>query len=871
MRIQTSEDEISSITPMMQQYLQIKAQHKNYLLFYRMGDFYELFFEDAFIGAKELDITLTKRGKHLSQDIPMCGVPIHASEFYLNKLLKKGHSVAICEQIESPEDAKKRGYKAVVKREVVRIVTPGTIMDEMLLESKESNYLATIVKNRTNVVIALADVSVGSFSVQTIHEDALTVELARIMPREIVIPDLLAYYKPKDMQLDSFTQNITKRPDSIFDFTRCHKQLLDFFKVDFIEGMGDFSRDEIIASGALIEYLKYTQKDSVPRLHPLTHVKTKNFMQIDPATRFNLEITRSIKGDSRGLLSIIDKTITPAGGRMLSIYLASPLTNSEAINARLDKVQGFIEANQVREKIRGLLINFPDIERSLSRINANRLNIKDLFAIRGGLEIMLQVADIVHGKGMSSAIQSILKGVPTFEELLDSLKKALITDHSEVSEAKSVIRFGFDPQLDRLYDLKNNGEGRIEKLRDKYKEISGVNNLRINKNNVIGYFIEVPPSSASKIKDEIFRHKQSLGSAIRYTTDELQALEVDIVMCGTQIERLEKGILEKLYKEVMDYTEHISAVANAISFIDLFSSLAELAITRGYTRPVVDESSQFHVVGGYHPVVQEAIKNKFVPNDCSLDEKDSIWLITGPNMAGKSTFLRQNALICILAQIGSFVPAKRVHLGVVDKLFSRIGASDNISSGQSTFMVEMLETANITNNATAKSLIIMDEVGRGTSTYDGLAIAKSVVEYVHNEIGARMLFATHYHEMGTLEEKLEKLSCHTMKVLEWHGKIAFMHEVVDGRADKSYGIHVAQLAGMPSAVLQRAYEVLNHLESDNKKDTDVPEKVYDLCMLKTLDLADALTKVIMNLDMNSMTPRSAMDVLFQLKDLINEI
>lgn len=867
MTIHTNEIDMYSTTPMMQQYMQIKSHHKDYLLFYRMGDFYELFFDDALIGARELDITLTKRGKHLTQDIPMCGVPIHASEFYLNKLLKKGYSVAICEQMESPEDAKKRGYKAVVKREVVRIVTPGTLMDDILLESKESNNLAVMVKNQSSIVVAVADISVGSFSVETISKEALSIEMSRISPKEIILPDALAYDDVIISHLTKFTNCITKRPDSIFDFGRCQKQLLEFYNVEFIIGLGNFSKDEITAAGALIEYLKYTQKNSIPKLHQLTKVKTNNFMQIDPATRSSLEITKGIREESKGLLSIIDKTITAAGGRMLSVYISSPLIDPNAINSRLDNVESFIEAHDIRSKVRGLLVNFPDIERSLSRVNANRSQLKDLFAIREGLGIMLQIADVIQGSTINSSIKSMICEIPAFDKLLHSLKTTLITDHSEVSDTKSFIRFGFDPQLDRLYDLKNNTEERIEKLREKYRDVTGINTLKITKNNVLGYFVEVTSSNASKIKDEMFRHKQSLGSSVRYTTEELQSLETDIIMCDTKIERIEKQILEELHRQVMEYTNHIYSVANVVAAIDVFSALAELATTRGYIRPVVDDSKKFNIVNGYHPIVQESIKNKFMPNNCSLHENDIIWLITGPNMAGKSTFLRQNAIICILAQIGSFVPAKNAHIGVVDKLFSRIGASDNISSGQSTFMVEMLETANITNNATDKSLIIMDEVGRGTSTYDGLAIAQSVVEYIHNKIGSRMLFATHYHEMCDLEHKLAKLSCHTMKVSECNGEITFIHEIIEGRADKSYGVHVAQLAGMPSAILQRAYDVLNHFES-NKKETN--DKPYDQKILKTLDISDAICKIMSDADIANITPRSAMDILFQLKELTDE-
>lgn len=845
-----------SFTPMMQQYLHIKAQHKDYLLFYRMGDFYELFFDDAVLASRELDITLTKRGKHLSQDIPMCGVPFHASEFYINKLLKKGYSVAICEQIESPEDAKKRGYKSVVQREVVRIITPGTIMEEILLESKESNYLLVIAKNGDNLAIALADISVGSFSVETIHRDALPIEIARTMPKEVMLPDLLAYDSFISTNLERCT--VTRRPDSIFDYNRCHKHILDFYQVSFINSIGNFSQDEIIAAGALIEYLKFTQKSSMPKLQKLSRVSSNNFMEIDSATRYNLEITRGIRDDSRSLLSVIDKTVTSAGGRLLSIYLSSPLTNSRAINSRLDNVEGFISFNDVRQKVRGVLISFPDIERAISRINAGRTAIKDLFYIRDGLEIMLKVADIIHGMGMPNSIQSFIMEIPPFDQLYQKLYETLISDINEISENKSVIRDGFDPAIDKLYDIKNNTQSRIEQLRDKYRSMTGISTLRINKNNVIGYFIEVSSNNSNKIKNDIFRHKQTLGSAVRYTTDELQSLETDIIMCGTKISRIEQGILNDLYKILSDNSELISAVSNGVASIDVFSGLAELAISSGYIRPIVDDSRDFEVVGGYHPMVYEVMKNKFVVNDCNLNNRDLIWLITGPNMAGKSTFLRQNAIICILAQIGSFVPAKKAKIGVVDKLFSRIGASDNISSGQSTFMVEMLETAYITHSATNRSLIIMDEVGRGTSTYDGLAIAKAVVEYVHNAIGSRMLFATHYHEMCQLEVVLKNLSCHTMKVVEWNEKITFVHEVIIGRADKSYGIHVAELAGMPKEIINRAYGVLEVLE--------IPSGMETKSDLKSAKILQDISQ----LDIDNITPRIAMDTLFRLKELVKD-
>ncbi len=875
----------STVTPMMQQYLSIKAYHKDYLLFYRMGDFYELFFNDAIVGSKELDITLTKRGKHIEQDIPMCGVPIHASEFYLNKLLKKGYAVAICEQIESPDEAKKRdGYKAVVKREVVRIVTPGTIMDEILLESKESSYLTAIFRSKKNIVLATAEISVGEFAVETVNEEALAMEMMRITPREIIMPDTMAYDDVISPQLEHYTSCITKRADSIFDYNRCRDKLLCFYGVEFIDGIGKFSHDEIIAAGSLIEYLIYTQKSSMPKLRPLSRISTKNFMQIDPSTRHSLEIHKSIRGESSNtLLSIFDRTMTACGGRLLSTYITSPLIDPTAINSRLDKVEAFLHAHEIRKNVRALLSNFPDIERALSRISARRNNIRDLFYIRDGLEIMLHIADAISSKNASHNLQPLVHGVQAFDDLFAELKRALV--HEMVTDGSSAIKAGYDPQLDRLYHLKNNTQERVDILRDKYRNISCVSSLKITKNNIMGYFIEVSSSNASKMNHEIFKHKQSLGTAVRYSTVELQTLEVDIVMCDTKIERLEKSILEGLYNRITINADQIACVANTIAAIDVFSSLAEIADEKRLIRPNVDGSTIFNIQGGYHPIVEKTIGGKFVRNNCNLMDDNNIWLITGPNMAGKSTFLRQNALICVLAQIGSFVPATCAHIGVVDKLFSRIGASDNIGYGQSTFMIEMLETSYIVNNATKSSMIIMDEVGRGTSTYDGLAIAKAVVEYIHAKICARTLFATHYHEMCMLENTLDRLSCHTMKVVEWEKHITFMHEVIDGKADKSYGVHVAQLAGMPNIILQRAYQILQQLEG-NDITTHAVDRTYSVvsddtdfssqsseheCLLKKLDAIDAISTILKRLDMNTITPRTAVDILFDLHDLINDM
>jgi DNA mismatch repair protein MutS len=841
------------ITPMMQQFLEIKKQNASHLLFFRMGDFYELFFEDAQIASEILDITLTTRGRHLGEEIPMCGVPYHASDFYLYKLINKGFSVAICEQMESPEEAKKRGYKSLVHREVVRIITAGTVMDELLLSAKENNYLVSLFQNNEGLALAIADISLGDFFVQSLDSKALSLELARLSPRELLIPDSLAIELMPE--LEKFSCLISKRPDSLFDFIKNKRLILNYYKVEFLSGMGDFKKGEIIAAGTLLDYLIYTQKNSLPKLKNLTRITGSNFMELDPATRYHLELIKTTKGEDRGLLSIIDYTITAAGSRLLNLALKSPLLDKDAINTRLDNLEIFLQKRDIRKKARLILSNFPDLERSLARINAKRFSLKDLFAIRDGLEVTLKLANF--SQDLTLNLQALVRTIPTFDKLLQKLRNALVDDLGEINERNSAIRKGFHPTLDQLYTLKNNSHEAFDRLKEKYKSMTGITSLKITKNNIIGYFIEVSSGSSHKIQDPLFKLKQSLGNSVRYTTVDLQNLEHDLILCHDKIDKLEKLILEELYNGVIDFNDSITAAALTVANLDFFSALAELAERENWTRPSLDYSKDFTIIAGYHPLVKLSLGADFTTNDTRLKGEDRIWLITGPNMAGKSTFLRQNALICILAQMGSFVPAKSVKIGIVDKLFTRIGAGDNISGGQSTFMVEMLETAYITNSATEKSLIIMDEVGRGTSTYDGLAIAKSLVEFLHDTSKSRVFFATHYHELCQLEDQLPHLSCHTMRIVEYQNKINFLHEVMLGRADKSYGVQVAQLAGLPEKILQRAAEILSQLEAPLIENTKVIKEIPP----KILELLEKI-------EPNSLTPLSALELVFQLKSLV---
>lgn len=821
----------NNTTPMMHQYLVIKEAHPNYLLFYRMGDFYEMFFDDALIASKELEIVLTKRGTYNDKEIPMCGVPAHSSEFYLQRLIKRGYSVAICEQLETPQEAKKRGYKSVVRREVTRIITPGTLMEETLLNAKEMNYLCSIHKVHSGFILAYAEISTGAFFVQTLDEHSLETEIARLNPSEIVLSDKTLNAHPE--WHDKFHSNtMTIRSHSIYDLYRNEKRLLEFYKVDFLEGLGTFTENEIIAGGVLLEYLQYTQKNHVPQLKLLRKINCTHFMSIDKHTRKSLELERNFAGERKDcLIDVLDQTMTSGGARLLSLYLTSPLTNIAAINKRLDNIENFVNQKKIREEIREILKHLPDVERALSRITSNRCTYNDLIIIHNGISIYIDLAEFLElNQGvLSQNIINFAKQIGNFGGLIEELKSALNVkfDESQLNgdsifqkipqnQNTGNIKKGYNAQLDRLYDIKYNANASIEMLRDKYRNISGVNSLKISKNNILGYFIEVTSSHASKIINPIFIHRQSLGNVTRYTSEELKTIESEIIASDERIKNLENEILQYLYDLVTQKAEVISIAANNVANLDVMTNLAHVAEKYSYVRPYLTDGLEIEIENGRHPVVEIKMHkdvSQFIPNDCKMTDNKNILLITGPNMAGKSTFLRQNAIIAIMAQMGSFVPASKVTIGIIDKMFTRIGAGDNIAHGQSTFMVEMLETAYIMNNATERSLLILDEIGRGTATYDGLAIAWAILENIHSNICARTIFATHYHELTKLSDTLNKLACYTMQVKEWEKKIVFMHKVVEGKADKSYGIHVAELAGMPNNIVRRAELILNQLNN----------------------------------------------------------
>jgi DNA mismatch repair protein MutS len=818
-------------TPMMAQYLETKAAHAEYLLFYRMGDFYEMFFDDAVRASEALDIALTKRGKHAGDDIPMCGVPVHAAEAYLEKLIRKGFRVAVCEQMEDPAEAKKRGSKSVVKREVIRLVTPGTLTEDSLLEARASNVLASLGRSGGDFAIASADMSTGAFHVGVVTAADIAAELARIAPRELLTPDALLADEMLAPVLKSFGPALSPLPSVKFDSGTGERALKLLYKVMALDGFGAFSRAELSAAGALVGYLELTQKGKLPALKPLQQTAARAYMAIDAATRRNLELVETLTGTRNGsLLAVMDRTVTAAGARELCNRLSSPLTDVKAIAARHDAVAFFAADSELRRHLRDDLRRAPDIARALARLSVGRGGPRDLANIRDGLKAARALRDQL-GKltdpmkpalgEIEQARADLIEGIAAASIVSDKLEHFLVAEPPFLARDGGFIVAGSHAPLDEVRSLRDESRRVIATLEAKYKQDSGVAALRIKHNGVLGYFIEVTPQHGDKLMEgenrALFRHRQTIGSAVRFTTDELATLATRISQAADQALAIERELFDAMLAAILDASISLARVADALARVDVATALGELAVAARHVRPVVDGSLNFKIHRGRHPVVEAALAadhaNPFVPNDCDLSpDAKRIWLVTGPNMAGKSTFLRQNALIAVMAQMGAFVPADSAHIGIVDKLFSRVGAADDLARGRSTFMVEMVETAAILNQATPHSLVILDEIGRGTATFDGLAIAWAAVEHMHEKNKSRALFATHYHEMTALAERMTSLACVTMRVKEWKDTIVFLHEVGPGAADRSYGIHVAKLAGLPAAVIGRAEEVLRALE-----------------------------------------------------------
>ena len=864
-----------SVTPMMAQFLEIKQEAPDALLFYRMGDFYELFFDDAGAAAGALDIALTKRGKHLGQDIPMCGVPVHSAESYLMTLIRKGFRVAVCEQLESPEEARKRGSKSVVKRGIVRLVTPGTLTEDTLLEARAHNYLAAWGEVRGEGALAWADISTGAFHVAPCPLVRLGPDLARIGVRELIVVE----GSPARPVAEEAEIAVTPLGASAFDSASAEARLRDAFGVGSLDAFGNFGRAELGAMGALIEYVSLTQRGRLPSMRPPSRESASDLMAIDAATRRNLELTRTTDGGREAtLLRSIDRTVTAGGARLLERRVSAPSTRVETIRARLDAVAWAVEESGAANALRDRLRRVPDMDRALSRLSLDRGGPRDLAAIRGGLE---GAADLA---GMTGDLPLDLAALSGHDGLRDLLTSALVAEPPMMLRDGGVIAEGHDAELDEARELRDRGRGVIAGLQTTYAEATGIGSLKIKHNNVLGYFVEVTATHAKKMLDDPdFIHRQTTANQLRFTTVELSEMETRILNAGARAAEIEARLFARLRDAVLEAADAIFAAARALAELDVTCALADLARGEDWCRPKVDTGRAFDVTAGRHPVVERSLKRAgqpFVANDAHLSPEGdgaAIRLLTGPNMAGKSTWLRQNALIAVLAQMGSFVPAEAAHVGVVSQLFSRVGASDDLARGRSTFMVEMVETAAILNQADDRALVILDEIGRGTATYDGLSIAWATLEHLHDVNRCRALFATHYHEMTGLAARLDGVENATVAVREWEGDVIFLHEVRDGAADRSYGVQVARLAGLPDAVVARAREVLEALEEGERQTGARPKALVDDLPLFSVAApaasaasakASAVEARLGEVMPDDLSPRAALELVYELKGLV---
>ncbi len=875
---------MSTVTPMMAQYLEIKEAHADALLFYRMGDFYEMFFQDAVHAAEALDIALTKRGKHNGADIPMCGVPVHSAEGYLLTLIRKGFRVAVCEQMESPAEAKKRGSKSVVKRDVVRLVTPGTLTEDALLEARRHNFLAAYSEVRDDAALAWADISTGAFHVMPLTTVRLSPELARLAPSELIV----AEGKEQNLHELGIDLGISLTPvgRASFDSTAAEKRVCALFHVGTLDAFGTFGRAEVSAMGALIDYLEITQKGKLPLLQTPLKESEDRVVQIDAATRRNLELTRSLSGDRAGsLLAVIDRTVTPGGARLLEQRLSSPSRNLDVIHSRLDAVSFAVEDGLIASDLRDALRKTPDLDRAVSRLSLERGGPRDLAAIRNGLIQAAAIASLCEGRDLPVLLATATQNLTGFDDLVDLLDDALVAEPPLLARDGGFIAPNYDAELDEARTLRDEGRSVIAGFQKKYAEHTGIASLKIKHNNVLGYFIETTATHAEKMLtpplSETYIHRQTTANQVRFTTVELSEIETRILNAGNLALEIEKRLYIKLSDAILERSAHLNQAARGLAELDLTTALADLARGENWCRPKVDNSRALAVQGGRHPVVEHALRQQggdtFIANDCYLSANAgaAIWLLTGPNMAGKSTFLRQNALIPLLAQMGSFVPAETAHVGLVSQLFSRVGASDDLARGRSTFMVEMVETAAILNQADDQALVILDEIGRGTATYDGLSIAWATLEHLHATNQCRALFATHYHELTALAGSLEGVENATVAVKEWEGEVIFLHEVHKGAADRSYGVQVAQLAGLPASVVDRARVVLDQLEKTEREGGKQKALIDDLPLFsatppppppaaKTSPVTDMLNDVLPD----ELTPREALDLIYKLKEAV---
>ncbi|HET7576936.1 MAG TPA: DNA mismatch repair protein MutS [Sphingomicrobium sp.] len=859
---------------MMAQYRRLKEEAGDALLFYRMGDFFEMFFDDAKAASACLDIALTKRGEEAGEPIPMCGVPAHSAESYLARLIKAGHRVAIAEQTESPVEARKaRGSKALVERAIIRLVTPGTLTEETLLESASANWLAAVGRAGDEWAIATADISTGRFELMSCSPGELAAELTRLSPAETIAEEGTF---PKGTVPGALSNG-----KGGFDSLAGERALKARFGLATLDGLGSPSRAELAAADGLLAYLDATQKGAGILLDPPRRTTRSSFMAIDTATRDSLELTRSVSGAVTGsLLGEIDRCQTAAGRRLLNEDISAPLTDRSAIERRLALVDWFHEDAIRRARVRDSLKAMPDLARALARLAAGRGSPRDLAQLRDGLAAAAGLRDELGQEADRPALlDRLLPLLGGHAALVDKLRSALVDSPPIDASKGGYIAEGYDPALNALRAASSDGRRAIAALESRYRESTGISSLKIRHNAVLGYHIEVSVKQADRLMtpDSGFTHRQTLAGVVRFNSPELHAEAGRVVEAGAHALAAEAAHLEELTGLAVAAASRITATAEGIARIDVAAGHAHRAAEGGWTLPHLTDEPCLEIEGGRHPVVEAALAQageRFVANDLSLGPEDRLWLITGPNMGGKSTFLRQAALIAVLTQAGSFVPATRAKIGIVDRLFSRVGASDNLARGRSTFMVEMVETAAILAQATERSLVILDEIGRGTSTYDGLAIAWAVVEAMHDEVKSRTLFATHYHELTRLAGRLDSLSLHHVRAREWKGDLVLLHEVAEGAADRSYGIAVAKLAGLPPAVVARARSVLTKLEAGRDATGGIAAGLDDLPLFAASaepeQMADPLSAALQAINPDGLTPREALEELYRLKRLSSE-
>ena len=874
----------ASSTPMMKQYLDIKFEHQDSFVLFRMGDFYELFFDDAKKGASILGITLAKRGKIQEEDIPMCGVPHHALENYLYKLVAAGAKVAISEQMETPETAKQRdGYKAVVKREVTRIITAGTVTESTVLDPVKPNYLVAIREENNKASLCYADVTTGFIRVLDLRCDEIQSALAKIAPKEIIISEQDYLKENFNKALKEYDLKLVFQVEQIFERNKCINHIENYYKIISYHSLGDLTLSQISSIGSILHYIMITHKSKLPKLEYPSFESTKDYMNIDPATLRSLELTESMYGKKQGsLLFAIDNTLSNIGARLLYNMMLAPLISKDLICHRQQYTEFFVENIDLCTSIRKILANISDLERAFNRVLMKKCLPYDLLIIKDCLSRAYSIKEEIYSvygvQNLPSIVKEFHEGLSFDYSILDLIIDSIIESPSNNLAEGGYIKPEFHSKLFELSELVQNSKNFVQNLKIKYQKTTGIDNLRINHNNILGMYIEAGSKHADKLNDPIFIYKQSTSNSNRYTTKELQELESKIVNANFLAVALEQEIFEDVCSQIEKKSKEIKKIIKILSVIDVFSSFAIMAKEKHYSKPEITENKELIIVKGRHPIVESYLKLKhksFVKNGTNLNENERIILLTGPNMGGKSTYLRQNAIIAILAQIGSYVPADYCKIGIVDKIFSRVGSGDDLSGGKSTFMVEMIETSGILAQATEQSLIILDEVGRGTATYDGMSIAWSILEYIHDKLRCRALFATHYNELTELNQSLVALRNFSVGIDDAGDKIFFTHKVEVGAADKSYGIHVAELAGLPKSVIKKSKILLNLFEktNNNKNAIENRDKIHknDIFTLRDNKLEEYKEKYeflineINKYNLEETTPKEAHNILSKLQ------